>query len=316
MRALRAHHRGGPEQLVVEDVPVPVPGADEVLVEVHAAAITLAELTWEETWQTRDGADRTPTIPSHEVSGVVAAVGDQVTGLAAGDEVYGLVDFDRNGAAAEFVTVPASALAAKPARISHVEAAALPLAALTAWQALVDHAGLRKGERVLVHGGAGGVGVYGVQIAAALGAHVIATDLPGNEAFVRDLGAAEFLDFTTQRFDEELVRPRRRPGRGRWRHPGPLLRRAAPRRPAGHPGRPARPGRGRPVHGVQAVFFIVRPDHDELTHIATSVDDGGLRPIVSEVFPLAEGRAAFEHGRGPRRPGKIILAVRPDSTPR
>ncbi|GIE13835.1 NADP-dependent oxidoreductase [Paractinoplanes ferrugineus] len=315
MRALRAHHRGGPEQLVLEDVPVPVPGADEVLVEVHAAAITLAELTWEETWQTRDGVDRTPTIPSHEVSGVVAAVGDQVTALAAGDEVYGLVDFDRNGAAAEFVTVPASALAAKPARISHVEAAALPLAALTAWQALVDHAELQKGERVLVHGGAGGVGVYGVQIAAALGAHVIATELPGNEALVRDLGAAEFLDFTTQRFDEELS--------------GldvvldavggdTLARSYAVLRPGGRlvtlsaPPDQAEADRYR----LQAVFFIVRPDHDELTHIATSVDDGILRPIVSEVFPLAEGRTAFEHGRGPRRPGKIILAVRPDSTPR
>ena len=310
MRALRAHHRGGPEQLVLEDIPTPAPAAGEVLVEVHAAAITLAELTWAETWQTRDGADRTPTIPSHEVSGVVSAVGDQVTGLAAGDEVYGLVDFDRNGAAAEFVTVPAPALAAKPAKVSHVEAAALPLAALTAWQALVDQAGLQAGERVLVHGGAGGVGVYGVQLAAAIGAQVIATDLPQNEAFVRDLGAREFLDFTTQRFDdhvsgldvvldavggETLAR-----SYGVLRPGGRLITLSAP---------PDQAEAAR--HAVRAVFFIVRPDHDELTRIATAVDDGSLRPIVSEVFPLEKGRAAFEHGRGPRRPGKIVLQVRP-----
>jgi len=310
MRALRAHHRGGPEQLVLEDAEIPVPGPGEVLVAVHAAAITLTELLWDLSWQTRDGADRTPVIPSHEVSGVVGGLGTGVDSLAAGDEVYGLVDFDRNGAAAEFVTVPASALAAKPAKATHVEAAALPLAALTAWQALVDHAGIRPGERVLVHGGAGGVGVYGVQLAAHLGAHVIATDLPANESFVRSLGAAEFLDFTTQRFDDELsgldvildavggetlarsygvLRPR-----------GRLVTLAAP------------PDQTQAQkHAVHAMFFVVRPDHGELAQIAALVDDGSLRPVVAGVFPLAEGRAAFESIHGPRRPGKTILVVRP-----
>ena len=310
MRALRAHHRGGPEQLVVEDAEIPVPGPGEVLLAVHAAAITLTELLWDLSWQTRDGIDRTPVIPSHEVSGVVDGLGAGVDSLAAGDEVYGLVDFDRNGAAAEFVTVPASALAAKPAKATHVEAAALPLAALTAWQALVDHAGIRPGERVLVHGGAGGVGVYGVQLAAHLGAHVIATDLPANEAFVRSLGAAEFLDFTTQRFDDELsgldvildavggetlARSYRvlRPG-------GRLVTLAAP------------PDQAQAEkYAVHAMFFVVRPDHGELAQIAALVDDGSLRPIVAGIFPLAEGRAAFESIHGPRRPGKIILVVRP-----
>ena len=310
MRALRAHHRGGPEQLVVEDAEIPVPGPGEVLLAVHAAAITLTELLWDLSWQTRDGIDRTPVIPSHEVSGVVDGLGAGVDSLAAGDEVYGLVDFDRNGAAAEFVTMPASALAAKPAKATHVEAAALPLAALTAWQALVDHAGIRPGERVLVHGGAGGVGVYGVQLARALGAHVIATDLPQNEAFVRDLGAAEFLDYTTQRFDERLSGldvvldavggETLARSYGVLRPGGRLITLAAP---------PDQAVADR--HRVRALFFVVRPDHDELGRIAAAVDEGSLRPIVSEVFPLAEGRAAFEHGRGPRRPGKIILRVRP-----
>jgi NADPH:quinone reductase-like Zn-dependent oxidoreductase len=230
--------------------------------------------------------------------------------LAAGAEVYGLVDFDRNGAAAEFVTVPASALAAKPATATHVESAALPLAALTAWQALVDHARVQPGERVLVHGGAGGVGVYGVQFAAALGAYVIATDLPANEAFVRSLGADEFLDYTARRFDDELsdldvvldavggetlsrsYKVLRRGGR--------LVTLAAPPDPA-----------EAQRHGVEATFFVVRPDHDQLARIAGLVDDGSLRPVVAGIFPLKEGRAAFESIDGPRRPGKTVLVVRP-----
>ncbi len=175
MMALRAHARGGPEQLVFEQAPVPVPGPGEALVEVHAAGITFAELTWDLSWTTRDGRDRTPVIPSHEVSGVVRGLGEMARGLPAGQEVYGLIAFDRNGAAAGYVTAPAADLAGRPRSVSHVQAASLPLAALTAWQALTDHAGLQPGERVLVQGGAGGVGVYAVQLAAILGADVTAT---------------------------------------------------------------------------------------------------------------------------------------------
>jgi Alcohol dehydrogenase GroES-like domain len=138
---LRRSARGGSEQLVYEQAPVPVPGPGEARVEVHAAAITFAELNWDLTWTTRDGRDRTPVIPSHEVSGVVAGLGEDVHGLSAGQEVYGLIPFDRNGAAADYVTVPAADLADRPRSVSHVQAASLPLAALTAWQALSDHAG-------------------------------------------------------------------------------------------------------------------------------------------------------------------------------
>ncbi len=148
--------------LVVERVPVPVPATGEVLVAVHAAAITFDELTWEERW-TRDGVSRTPVIPSHEVSGVAAEIASGVTDFKPGDEVYGLIRFDCDGAAAEFVAVPAADLAAKPSRVSHGCAAALPLAGLTALQALVDHAAVRPGDAVLVHGGAGGVGALTVQ---------------------------------------------------------------------------------------------------------------------------------------------------------
>jgi D-arabinose 1-dehydrogenase-like Zn-dependent alcohol dehydrogenase len=155
MMALRAHARGGPEQLVYEQAPAPSPRPGEVLIAVHAAAITFAELTWDLEWTTRDGKDRTPVIPSHEMSGIVADAGASiadVVGLAAGDEVIGLIDFDRDGAAAEYVVMSGANLAAKPQSLSHVAAATLPLAALTAWQALVDHAALEPGEQVLVQG--------------------------------------------------------------------------------------------------------------------------------------------------------------------
>ena len=193
MMALRAHARGGPEQLVYEEAPAPSAGPGEVLIAVHAAAITFAELTWELEWTTRDGKDRTPVIPSDELSGTVAGLGDGIVGVAAGDEVIGLVDFDRDGAAAEYVVMPAADVAAKPPSVSHVAAATLPLAALTAWQALTDHAALHPGEQVLVQGGAGGVGLFAVQLARILRGHVTATGRSTDEGFVRDLGAERFI---------------------------------------------------------------------------------------------------------------------------
>src|ERR1700722_6464818 len=140
MMALRAHARGGPEELVYESAPVPEPGPGEALVAVHAAGITFAELTWDLSWTTRDGRDRTPVIPAHEVSGVIAALGPGVADRAVGDEVFGLIEFDRNGAAADYVTVPAAHLATRPAAASQAETATLPLAGLTAWQAVADYA--------------------------------------------------------------------------------------------------------------------------------------------------------------------------------
>lgn len=307
MRALRAHHRGGPEQLVVEQAPVPVPAAGEVLLAVHAAAITFDELTWEETW-TRDGVSRTPVIPSHEVSGAVAEAAPGVTDFAPGDEVYGLVQFDRDGAAAEFVCVPAGDLAAKPSTVSHAVAAALPLAGLTALQALVDHAGVRPGEAVLVHGGAGGVGALTVQLAAMLGARVTATVRSDAGDLVRGFGAVRVIDVRTETFEdtvydvvidtvggETLDRsfPVLRPG-------GRLVTLSAPP-PAG----------AADEYGVAAIFFIVTPNRDQLAELASLVDSGQLRVQIAETFPLERGREAFESGGRPgRRPGKTVIVVR------
>jgi len=201
MTALRAHRRGGPEVLVVESAPIPVPAAGEVLVAVHAAAITFDELTWEETW-TRNGLSRTPIIPSHEISGVVAEIASGVTDFEPGDNVYGLIRFDRDGGAADYVTVPADDLAAKPSTVSHTVAAALPLAGLTALQALVDHAHVQRGDRVLVTGGAGGVGALAVQLAAQFGADVTTTLRSDAVELARNLGARNVIDVRTQAFDD------------------------------------------------------------------------------------------------------------------
>ena len=309
MAALRAHHRGGPEVLTFERAPVPVPADGEVLIAVHAAAITFDELTWEETWL-RDGADRTPTIPSHEVSGVVAATADDVTDFKVGDEVYGLIRFDRDGAAAEYVTVPAADLARRPMTVSHVVSAALPLAGLTAWQALVDHAQVRAGERVLVHGGAGGVGALTVELAGILGADVTTTVRSDAHALVTGLGANHVIDTRTEDFaaagpvydvvvdtvgGETLDRSFTvlRPG-------GRLVTLSAP------------PPDGKAEEfGVTATFFIVAPDRGQLIKLAELVDADRLHVAIADTFPLRDGRAAFESGRrAHRRPGKTVLIVR------
>jgi NADPH:quinone reductase-like Zn-dependent oxidoreductase len=309
MMALRAHTQGGPEVLVYESAPRPIAGNGEVLIAIESAAITFDELTWPETWVV-GGADRTPVIPSHEFSGVVAEVGGGVTDLSVGDEVYGLVPFDRDGAAAEYVSVPAASVAARPRTVSHVIAAAAVLPALTAWQALVDHAAVQPGQRVLVHGGAGGVGAFAIQLAVALGASVTSTVHAPDVEYVLALGAErvintdeESLDAETGVFDvvidavgrdvpEVLFAALRRGGRLITLQEPPSEELAD-------------------KHGVTALFFIVTPERNRLARLADMIDTGTLKACVAATFPLAEGRAAYESGAVRRpRPGKTVLVVR------
>lgn len=308
MQALRAHRRGGPEVLTYERAPDPRPDAGDILVAVHAAAITFAELTWEETW-TRDGRDRAPVIPSHEFSGIIAETSGDASKFAVGDEVYGTVPFDRDGAAAEYVATPVTQVASKPARLSHVEAAAMPLPVLTARQALFDHTKVAAGQHVLVHGGAGGVGGYAIQLAVAAGAHVTAT-VTGAEDYVRGLGAERVIDVRKESFDAEpgvydvvidtvsgatLDRSYRvvRPG-------GRLVTLQTP------------PDQGEAErYGITATFFIVTTDADQLRTLAELADSGKLRVTVAGTFPLADGQAAYASGTAPRRqPGKTVLTIR------
>lgn len=308
MMALRAHARGGAEQLVYERAPIPVPGTGEALVAVHAAAITFAELGWDLSWTTRDGRDRTPVIPAHEVSGTVRALGPGADGLAVGDEVYGLIDFDRDGAAAEYVTLPAAHLTARPRSVSHVAAATLPLAALTAWQALADYAAVEPGERVLVLGGAGGVGAYAVQLAAILGADVTASGFERHRDFVLGLGAATFVASGAGEaaapggFDviiDTVGGAALDASYGLAQRGGRLVTLSAP------------PSADKAAAlGIHAMFFVVTPDTAELARLAGLTDEGKLRPVVSQTFPLRDGRQAFESYARPHPPGKTVLVVR------
>jgi NADPH:quinone reductase-like Zn-dependent oxidoreductase len=311
MRAVRAHRRGGPEQLVYEVAPRPETAPGDVLVAVHAASITSDELTWDTTWTDNDGPggrDRTPIIPAHEMSGVVAALGPEVTGTKVGDEVYGLIPFVRDGAAAEYVTVPADVLAAKPATVDHDAAAAVPLAALTAWQALVDHAALRAGQHVLIHGAAGGVGSFAVQLAAGLGARVTATAGARDRDFVTNLGADEVVDYANERFEEhvdgvdvvlDMVGGQTQARSWSVLRPGGLLVSVVAPPDA----------RQAAAHGVRGVFFTVEPNRAQLEAIARLIETGRLTPAVDRVVSLADTRAAYETLLTEHRRGKVVIHV-------
>ena len=309
MMALRAHTQGGPEVLVYESAPWPTVRNDEVLIAVHAAAITFTELTWPETWAS-GGVDRTPIVPSHEFSGVVAEVGDGVTGLSAGDEVYGLVPFDRDGAAAEYVSVPYTNVAIRPRAVSHVVAAAAVLPGLTAWEALADHAKVQPGQRVLVRGAAGGVGSFVTQLATALGASVTAMVHAPDAEHVLALGAErvisteqESLDAENGAFDAVIDAVDKETPEGLFaalRRGGRLITLQEP---------PSQEMADK--YGVTAVFFVVTADRDRLARLAELIDTGELTVSVAATFPLADGRAAYQSGASRRqRPGKTVLVVR------
>ena len=201
MHALRIHERGGPEGLAYEEAPVPEPGTGDVLVRVHAASFTPTELTWLSTWVDRLGHDRRPVIPGHEVSGTVESLGFGTTGFAVDDAVYGLTDWYRDGTLAAYVAVEARNLAPKPASLDHVQAAALPMPGLTAWQALFSRPAL-GGTSGSDHGAGGGVGTAAVQLARAARVHVIATGHGSARDLVTELGAEQFVDLERERFED------------------------------------------------------------------------------------------------------------------
>ena len=297
MRAMCASS-SDPASLTSQSVSVPDPGPGELLVEVRATAITADELTWPESW---------PAIPCHDLSGVVAATGPGTDGWRAGDEVYGLVGFDRPGAAAEYVTAPAADLAPKPASVDHLAAASIPLGALTAWQALHEHAKLAPGQHVLVHGGAGGVGAYATQLAAQHGARVTATASARNLAFVTGLGAHDVLDYSG-RFEDHVrdvdvvIDP---VGGTTTARSWPVLRSGGILVDIAEEADQAKGGRD----DVRSVFFVVRPDGGQLRELASLVDKGQLRPVVSTVFELSALPEAFGAQRAARPPGKVIINV-------
>lgn len=308
MKAVRSHSRGGPETLVYEEAPEPHLSAGDALVRVHAAAITPTEFTWNSTWTTPEGTDRRPIVPSFEVSGTVERVADGVTHVKRGDAVYGLLNFWRDGAAAEFVAVRAADLAPKPGSLDHVRAAAVPLSGLTAWQALFDHAGVAAGHRVLIQGAAGGVGTHAVQLAHGRGAHVIGTASKRNVGFLKDLGADEVLDYASVRF-EDVVRDVDAVidtvgGETLDRSWSVLRRGGVMVTVAGDA-----PEDTAAKHGVRGVSMLVQPNRDQLRELAKLIDAGRLRPVIEAVFPLPRAREAYERGLLGHNRGKMVLQV-------
>ncbi|MFI0372415.1 NADP-dependent oxidoreductase [Actinomadura sp. 1N219] len=285
-------------------MPLPQAATGDVVVRVRAAGIVPDELDWPGTWVDRAGRDRTPSVPAHDVAGEVTEVRYGTTGFAVGDRVFGLTDWHRDGAAAEYVAVEARNLALLPRSLSFTDAAALPLSGLTAWQGLFVHGGLEAGQTVVVHGAGGGTGVLAVQLARQAGAHVIATGRGRAADLAMKMGAHGFVDLEKQSFGEAvglvdlvfdtiggdlLVESATKVRAG-----GALVSVTAPP--------PVRPEGGR------AVFFIVEPNRDQLAELAGRAESGELRPHVGAVHPLAEAREAFR-AKNAGVPGKVVLRV-------
>jgi|UniRef100_A0A7C3ZBA0 NADPH:quinone reductase-like Zn-dependent oxidoreductase len=309
MKAIRFHSYGGPEVLVLEEVPRPQAGEGEVLVRVQAAGVNPLD------WKVRAGLAKSwlphqlPLIPGWDVAGVVEEVGPGVTAFTAGDAVYGMLDFQRDGAYAEYVASGIGHLALKPTSLDPLQAAAVPLAALTAWQCLFEVAGLSPGQSVLIHAAAGGVGHYAVQLAKWRGARVIGTASAGNVEFLRQLGADEVIDYQYTRFEEKVtgvdvvldtlggeIQER---SWGVLKPGGILVATLGVASPeAAH------------RHGVRGQGMLVHPDANQLGKIAALIDANKLKPVIARVLPLAQAASAQELSQAGQVRGKIVLQVR------
>ncbi len=303
MQAITVRDReAGVGGLSLTDIPYPHAAQNDVIVRVHAAGFTPGELDWSSTWVDRAGRDRTPSVPGHEVSGIVAELGYGTTGLSVGQRVFGLIDWVRDGSLAEYTALEARNLAPLPADVDHVVAAALPISGLTAWQGLIDHAHLTTGQTVLIHGAAGGVGSIAVQLACEMGAVVIGTGRDADRETALGLGASIFLDLESDKLEDagevdvvfDVIG-------GEIRDRSTALVRAGGTlvTTVGTPTIQPKDGR--------AMFFVVEAHRSRLADLAQRLRDGRHKPIVGAVRPLAEAPAAFAPDR--HIPGKTIIRI-------
>ena len=307
-KAARIHLFGPPDVITLETVEPKLPGEGEVLVRVHAAGVG----PWD-AW-IRAGKSALPqplplTLGS-DISGVIEAVGQGVTGFAPGEAVLGVTNARFTGGYADYAIATASMLAKKPVALSHIDAAAVPVVAVTAWQALFEQAGLSQGQTVLIHGAAGSVGAYAVQLAHWAGLRVIATAGAGDLAYVRGLGADTVLDYRATRFEDDvhdadavvdLV------GNDVQTRSFAVLKRGGALISAVSPPDQTLAAQ----HGVRAAFFLVDVTTERLARIAAMIETGALATSVGAVLPLAAARVAHEmlEGNRPRPRGKIVLRV-------
>jgi NADPH:quinone reductase-like Zn-dependent oxidoreductase len=309
MMAVQIHGYGGPEMLKYEEVRKPTPGWGEILVRVHAAGVNPID------WKVREGYMKQwskyefPLIPGWEFSGVVELIGrGDISRFHQGDEVYSKCDTSRNGAYAEYIIARESEVAFKPRSLNHIQTGGTPLAVLTAWQALFEAAYLDSGQSVLIHGAAGGVGHFAVQLAKWRGAYVIGTASKNNKEFLRDLGIDEFIDYTATNFEEATEEVdavidtiggevQRRSFKA-LKKGGILVSIISP--PSQQMAEEA---------GVRQVFLRSHSSSSQLTEIAELIDEGKVKPIIEKVLPLQQAAEAQELNRAGHTHGKIVLQV-------
>ena len=306
MKAIVAHEYGAPDVLKVEEVPRPEPNEDEALVRVIASSVNPADPLTLSGKYAREFGTHLPLIPGYDIAGIVEKTGANVTKLKVGDTVYGYPNF--GGGWADYVTVKEFEVAAKPKSLNFVESAAVPMGALTAWQALVDVAKLKPGQTVLIHGGSGGVGSFAIQIAKARGARVIATASTTNQALLKQLGADVAVDYTKTKFEdvakdvdavldpvgkETLARSYNVIKKG-----GIVMSLVARPDPA-----------QLEKNGIRGAGISVHPDAEDLAEIAQLIDAGKIKPIVTQVLPLSEAIAAQQQAATHHTRGKVVIRI-------
>ena len=283
--------------------PEPQPAINDVVVQVHAAGFVGTELTWPSTWTDRLGHDRKPSIPGHELAGVVTALGYGTTGLSVGQRVVGLTDWYRDGTLAEFVAVEARNLAPLPGDVDFAAAASLPISGLTAWQGLFKHGRLRAGQSVIAHGAAGAVGSMVTQLAREFGAYVIGTGRARDRQSVLDFGANEFVNL-----DSEALKDIGKVDLVFDVIGGDIQKQSASLvRAGGTLVTVVGPPEAWPAHGL-AIDFVVETDRVELNEIVQRVRDGRLRTNIGTTASLDDAVAAFNPTE--RRRGKPIIRIR------
>jgi NADPH:quinone reductase-like Zn-dependent oxidoreductase len=302
------HSYGGSDVLVYEEIPQPQPATDEVLIRVHAASVNPVD------WKIREGfgqdffGHQLPLILGCDLAGVVEVVGDSVTKFQPGDAVYGYVNLRRCGAYAELAIAPESEVTLKPTSLDFVQAAAVPVGALTAWQALFDIAHLEAGQTLLVHAAAGGVGSMAVQLAKIKGCQVIGTASARNAEFLQDLGVDTIIDYQTTRFEEvaqdvdvvfDTIGGETQMRSFSVLKPGGVLV-SAVSSPTESVGAAA---------GIQVAMVSVQPSATQLSEITALIDSGRLKPFVETVLPLNEAQRAHDLSQTGRTRGKIVLQV-------
>ncbi|MER8430053.1 NADP-dependent oxidoreductase [Mesorhizobium caraganae] len=303
MKAVRIHAFGGPEVLSVDQIPLPQPLDDEVTLRVRAASVNPID------YKIREGStgQALPVTLGRDVSGVVEMCGTRAHTFKKGDPLFAMLGNDRGGNA-EYVVVKATELAAKPERLSHVEAAAVPLAGITAWQGLFDHGGLESGQRLLIHGGGGGVGHLAIQFAKAAGAFVATTVSAEDTVFVRELGADQAVDYKDERFEEvveevdvvfDLVAGDTQDRSWKVLKPGGTLV-STLSRPSQEKAR---------LHRARGVSYLAEPNAAQLAQIGRLIDDGKVTPFVQTTYPLAQVAKAEERLENDHVRGKIVLEV-------